>query len=374
MEYQEKGISQFISYATLPNDFVLFMDVPLSKVLAEMNQLAVLLGIVLIGGVGASVLIAIQLGGKISDKISEASLKITASAVEMHNACTQTAIDSKELSTGTKQIEEGMGLQAKGVSTCLAKIDEMSVTMHNIVRNTQKVLALTKTSQKNATTGRELALEGIAKNTHIKTLTAETSKATVRLGTLTDDIESFVGLIKKIAEQTHLLALNAAIEAARAGVHGKSFAVVADEVKVLATQSSDVSSKVTTMIEQIQYEVNNIATIVKHSANMVEEGEVTVQNVGHTLEEILTATQDVNLHSKEMTSLIGSATFNADIMLATIEKISLIADESAISTHQMANATKDQVANVEKMEAHAQSLNGTAESLNQLVSQFHLLS
>ncbi len=80
--------------------------------------------------------------------------------------------------------------------------------------------------------------------------TAEASSS--ELKTFTDKITAIVGSITEIAEQTNLLALNAAIEAARAGEHGRGFAVVADEVRKLSQRSSESTSEIKDMVDNIQ--------------------------------------------------------------------------------------------------------------------------
>ncbi|WP_313316243.1 PAS domain-containing methyl-accepting chemotaxis protein [Pulveribacter sp.] len=71
----------------------------------------------------------------------------------------------------------------------------------------------------------------------------------------TQAIDSVLGAIRRIADQTHLLALNAAVEAARAGDAGRGFAVVAGEVRRLAADSKAATDGISQTIAAIQDEV-----------------------------------------------------------------------------------------------------------------------
>lgn len=69
-----------------------------------------------------------------------------------------------------------------------------------------------------------------------------------KISDTSSEIETIIGEITSIAQQTNMLSLNASIEASRAGEMGKGFAVVATEVGSLAARSSQAAKETGTLI------------------------------------------------------------------------------------------------------------------------------
>jgi len=100
------------------------------------------------------------------------------------------------------------------------------------------------------------------------------------------EINSIINTIQEIADQTNLLALNAAIEAARAGDQGRGFAVVADEVRQLAARTSQSTSEISSMINNIQEDTGNASLSMDKCLGQATRGVELANQTGEVITKI----------------------------------------------------------------------------------------
>lgn len=137
----------------------------------------------------------------------------------------------------------------------------------------------------------------------------------VELSEYIQQIESTIGVVEDIAEQTNMLALNAAVEAARAGEHGKGFAVVAAEIRKLADDSKQATNKVTSLIGDIQYATNSTVIATEEGAKEVESGVVLVNDLDKNMNELINIIKNL---SESINDILTSESISESLL----EKIS----------------------------------------------------
>ena len=115
----------------------------------------------------------------------------------------------------------------------------------------------------------------------------------LELSDFVQSISSTVGLVEDIAEQTNLLALNAAVEAARAGEHGKGFAVVASEIRKLADESKQATTKIISLINDIQQTANSTVLATEEGTKEIESGLELAHVISENIEQLITAMRDI---------------------------------------------------------------------------------
>ena len=140
----------------------------------------------------------------------------------------------------------------------------------------------------------------------------------VELSEHIQQIETTIGVVEDIAEQTNMLALNAAVEAARAGEHGKGFAVVAAEIRKLADDSKQATNKVTSLIGDIQYVTNSTVIATEEGAKEVESGVKLVTNIENDISNLIKQITDL---SKSINNVVDCEVDN-DINFEEIDKLS----------------------------------------------------
>ena len=91
------------------------------------------------------------------------------------------------------------------------------------------------------------------------------------------DLNEMVGAVQAISMQSHLLAINAAIEGSRAGPSGAAFRIVAQEMRKLASDSSEVASKIKTGLTRARHVVED------GMANSISESTQQLHLVSHAV-------------------------------------------------------------------------------------------
>lgn len=114
-------------------------------------------------------------------------------------------------------------------------------------------------------------------------------------------MDSILGLIREISDQTHLLGLNAAIEAARAGDSGRGFNVVAGEIRKLAGKTRDSLAQINAEMKDIMNSMGEIAGTVHQIAAVTQE------QTSATIE-ISRATSDLKEESERILDLAEKIT------------------------------------------------------------------
>ncbi|MDN3612897.1 methyl-accepting chemotaxis protein [Vibrio gallaecicus] len=168
-------------------------------------------------------------------------------------------------------------------------------------------------------------------------------------------IREMVDMISGIAESTNLLALNAAIEAARAGEQGRGFAVVADEVRKLASDTSQQTTNIRVMMNELVSAADKSRTSVTESRKEMASAlqtsgdvqqafgqiEYAVEQIRGRVEQIMVATEEQARATTDVTSSITRISDQGELtkqqlesMVGSSQQVAQIAGNQQVLLHK----------------------------------------
>lgn len=187
-------------------------------------------------------------------------------AVIQSNNASNEAIDltSKQENFITKHLEL-LKNAAIGLDKLSSSSYKTKMSAQRLAEKSQEALILSSKEQ-------EAVKANIEKMRTLKQKIEIIAELILELSEHTQQIGSIIGVVEDITEQTNMLALNAAVEAARAGEHGKGFAVVASEIRKLADESKQATTKITSLIHDIQQATNSTVMATEEGTKEIESG------------------------------------------------------------------------------------------------------
>jgi methyl-accepting chemotaxis protein len=256
--------------------------------------------------------------GKLQRAMQEMERRLAEVIGEVRSGADALAGASSQVSATAQTLSHGTGEQAASVEQTTASLEEMSASITQNAENARQTESIAKEGARNA---------------------EESGRSVQETVGAMRAIAERISIVEEIAYQTNLLALNAAIEAARAGDHGKGFAVVATEVRKLA--------------ERAQRAAGEIGALAGSSVKVAERSGALIGELVPSIRKTADLVQEVAASSAEQSAGVNQVSK----AMGTVDQV----------TQRNASASEELSSTAEEMAAQA-------ESLQQVVSFFHLAS
>ena len=266
----------------------------------------------------------------IEESFMEFSTKMSSVLEQINEASNEVATGSDHVSRGAQALSQGASEQASSIQILSGTITEMTDQINKNAKLAEEANTLSQHAGQGVVSSNQKMKEMILAMEDISSKSKEIGK--------------IIKTIDDIAFQTNILALNAAVEAARAGESGKGFAVVADEVRNLAGKSAE-AAKVTT-------------SLIEGTVKAVENGSRIADATAHSLIEIVDDSEKATAMMLEVSNASESQAAGAQQIMEGAAQIS-----SVIQTNS---------STAEESAASSEELNGQAQLLKDLVSNFKL--
>ncbi len=320
--------------------------------------------------------------GRLNRAVGAMILELRRLATEIATSARETNAMSSEITAGSEEMAATAGEIASTASDLSHQATTMAETIASLAGSAQALKRLAVELDEGARLGitrntalRSLAVENraglVASAESLGSLAFEVNSsnaAIVELGSASEEIRSFVTLVRSLARQSKLLALNAAMEAARAGEHGHGFAVVAAEVRRLATMSTDAAEHTGKVMKGVLKGIQSSRDSADRAVSTADE----VRRATASASESFAHIEDAVAESEAWTETIASASTATGGLVAEITaRLEVLAggtDSFAAAMQQVAASSQEQSASTEEIAAAANSLGSASERLSKLVA------
>ncbi len=278
----------------------------------------------------------------VAGSITENIVIATEEAGQLSEAISSTQQAMEELTKGTNDAADAIGEQQQST-------DKINEHIHQVEDATATIVEeLGKTSDKLVQSNEVMKglLEQVKVSENSSTLVAKEMEG---LKENADKMQSVMGLISSVANQTGLLALNASIEAARAGEAGRGFAVVASEISNLAAQTNNATGDINKLIENITLSIEEVAKAVDALLECNRMQNEYVDRTAESFSQIDTSTKAMAGQADYLKQTVEYVSDANKHVIESIENVSAVTEEVTASASETLESCNLNLASIAKV-------------------------
>ncbi len=275
-------------------------------------------------------------------KISEITLKLTASINDISGELNDQASIASE--------------QSASVSQITATMAELSSSFTQIAEHSDVVAKIAEKSLQNTKEGAESVRNVMAKMEDIHKDNQKNIAQIIELGKKSKEISKVMEIINNIADRTKLIAFNAALEASSAGEAGKRFGVVAMEIRRLADNVMESTDDIESNINEIRTAIENMIVSSEKSSSGIRQGLEYSTQTAAKLTDIVQGSQSTVDAAKQISLSTQQQKIAGEQVLIALREIDKSAEQESLSIAQISSISR--------------TLTGLAEQLQRLIDKF----
>lgn len=309
---------------------------------------------------------------KISVQILDSAEHVASASEQLIATSEQSAQASEHIASSAEEVTQSAELQVKEIMNTAAAMENISLQIEGVSKNTQHINELGEQVAQQSNTGKEEIQKVIQQMNHIRQSAQQVGKSLRGITGSSDKMNEITDVIKGIADQTSLLALNASIEAARAGEQGKGFAVVAGEVRKLAEESQKAAQEISDLIHENQASIKDANIAMDTSTEEVKKGIAIVQVAEKTFVDISSWIEQISQQIERAAKAVEEISQSTNAVVTAAGKIETISTNVSSQIQNVSAATEEQTASMEEIASSSCSLGELAQNLKDTVKAFKL--